>query len=443
MKRLLGLFVLAATVLLFDLAALMLAQSSPTIPPIDVNAGAGQAAKSGAGALIIPQSSMAKGSDAGIRAHTNFLVFMPRGLTPAEAPPFPGYAFETPASLACVYHLVTLVAGCNPNKVTANASGGSKSVAVVDAYDDPWAGPDLSYFSDQFGLPFSPSQLTVVYASGVQPSVDDTGDWELEESLDVEYAHAMAPKAHIYLVEAASNSLGDLLTAVSVGSSEVLCGQSACPSGGSGAGEVTMTWGTDEFSAETALDKYFLGKGVVYFAATGDSPGTIWPSTSPNVVAAGGTTTARGPSSGNLLYEITWADGGGGVSAYEGRPTYQNGISYIVGSGRGVPDVSFDSNPNTGVWVWDSNYFETLGGGWFIVGGTSVATPSLAGIVNSAGHFNASSAAELTSLYANRGNSADFRDITTGPCGPYSGLNAFPGWDLCTGIGSNIGLGGK
>lgn len=443
MKRPQGLFcVLVVVVLVFGLSSFTLAQISPVVPPVGVNTGATRIA-SGVGAVIIPRSSVAKPGDAGARAHTNYEVFMPKGVTPDEAPPFPGYAFETPASLACIYHLVATVAGCNPNTVTANPRGGSRAIAIIDAYDDPWAGPDLAYFSDQFGIPFSPSQLTVVYASGVQPSVDDTGDWELEESLDIEYAHAMAPKAHIYLVEANSNSLGDLLTAVSVGSSEIRCGEASCPSGGNGAGEVSMSWGTGEFAAETSLDSYFLGKGVVYVAATGDSPGTIWPSTSPNVVAAGGTTTARGPSSGNFLAEITWADAGGGLSAYEGRPSYQKAISYIVGSQRGVPDMSFDSNPVTGVWVWDSSNYETQQGGWFIVGGTSVATPSLAGVINVAGHFNASSAAELTLIYSNRSNTSDFRDIATGPCGPYSGDNAFSGWDLCTGIGSSLGLTGK
>jgi kumamolisin len=442
MKRFLAVALFMSGMYLMAFATYTPAQNSPATSAVDVNSGAGHR-RLGAGTVIIPESSQANASDAGIRAHTNFEVFVPQGLTPDEAPPFPGYAFETPASLACVYHLVTPVSGCNPNTVTANPSGGSKAVAIVDAYDDPWAGPDLAYFSDQFGLPFSPDQLTVVYATGTQPPMDDTGGWELEESTDIEYAHAMAPSAHIYLVEAASNSISDLLTAVLVANNEVLCGQANCPSGGSGAGEVSMSWGTDEFAGETSLDSYFLTKGVVYFAATGDAPGTAWPSTSPNVVAAGGTTTARGPSSGNFLYEITWTDGGGGLSPYEGRPAYQNAISYMVGSQRGVPDVSFDSNPDTGVWVWDSNYFDELGGGWFIVGGTSVATQALAGIVNSAGHFSTSSSAELTTVYANRSDAADFRDITVGFCGPYSGDNASSGWDLCTGIGSDIGLSGK
>ncbi|HTZ95606.1 MAG TPA: hypothetical protein VMB18_04355, partial [Terriglobales bacterium] len=115
----------------------------------------------------------------------------------------------------------------------------------------------------------------------------------------------------------------------------------------------------------------------------------------------------------------------------------------IVGTARGVPDVSSDSNPYTGVWVWDSNYFEELGGGWFIVGGTSVATPTLAGIVNRAGSFAASSNAELTKVYANRASTADFHDISAGDCGPYAGYTAVTSWDPCTGVGSDHGYTGK
>jgi kumamolisin len=131
-------------------------------------------------------------------------------------------------------------------------------------------------------------------------------------------------------------------------------------------------------------------------------PISIWPCVSPNVICAGGTTTARNPQTGNFLYELTWGEAGGGLSAYEPRPAYQNTLSTKVGPYRGVPDLSFDSNPDTGAWVWDGNDFEGGAGGWFIVGGTSLASPALAGIVNSAAtlhkSFAVSSSAENTTL---------------------------------------------
>ena len=86
---------------------------------------------------------------------------------------------------------------------------------------------------------------------------------------------------------------------------------------------------------------------------------------------------------------------------------------------------------------------DTNAGGWNIVGGTSVASPSLAGIINSAGSFYASSNAELAAIYGNRSVAADFRDITTGYCGPYAGYSGAVGWDLCTGVGVARGKVGK
>src|SRR5262249_62414333 len=105
-----------------------------------------------------------------------------------------------------------------------------------------------------------------------------------------------------------------------------------------------------------------------------------------------------------------WSGSGGGSSAFESIPSYQAGISGIVGSARGVPDVSSDSDPNTGVSVYDSTRCQGLSG-WLVFGGTSVASPSLAGMVNLAGHFNAGSTAELTQIYSGLGG-ARFRDTT-------------------------------
>jgi len=408
------------------------------------------------GTIIRPQSSIpatANGTTLKTRtANTNIQIYMPLGWKPSEVapprpdayPPYAGYAYETPESIACLYSLVTVVAGCNPNTATNNPSGGAKAIAIVDAYDDPWAGPDLAYFSAQFGLPFNPDQLQVVYQTGTEPPIDISGGWELEESLDIEYAHAMAPNATIYLVEANSNYYSDLLPSVTIASNLVRCGKTTtCPTTATGTGEVSMSWGGGEFASETSYDSYFTTPGVVYFAAAGDGPGTIWPSVSPNVVSAGGTSIRRNPVNGNFISEVTWDEAGGGVSFYEKIPSYQSSISGIVGTKRGVPDLSFDSNPYTGVWIWDSNYVEELGGGWFVVGGTSVASPSLAGIINRAGGFAASSNAELTKIYANKAVAADFNDTLLGWCGPYLGYSAVAGWDPCTGVGSDKGYVGK
>ena len=382
------------------------------------------------GSVVIPSSSLERPSDLGKRAHTNIRMFVPaKGFTnpqiAAGLPPYSGYFYETPASLACVYKLVAVAAGCNPNIVTNHSAGGSKAIAIVDAYDDPNAAADLALFSTQFGLP-APNFQTV-YASGTQPP-NDLG-WELEESLDIEMVHAMAPRAKVYLVEAASNYFSDLFIAVQVASNLVAA---------AGGGEVTVSWGGGEFDGEASYDSSFTTPGVVYFASTGDGAGTIYPSTSPNVVGAGGTTLRRNPATGSFFEEAAWVDGGGGPSPYEVRPSYQNVISGIVGSARGVPDLSAVADPNTGVWVYDSG-----NGGWWIVGGTSASSPILAGIVNKTGSFAPSTNAELTTIYNNMGVVADFRDTADGFCGPYMGYSAVRGWDFCTGVGSPKGTAGK
>ena len=380
------------------------------------------------GKVIVPDSSFERSADIGKFAHTNVQAFLPSAPMVhkmAVGPPYTGFAYETPASLACVYGLVKTVTGCNPNTVSAVPTGGAKTIAIVDAYDAPNAASDLAVFSAQFGLPAANFQ--VVYASGSKPT-HDLG-WEFEESLDVQWAHAMAPNAKIVLVEAASNSFSDLMTAEDMASKLV---------NAAGGGEVSNSWGGSEFSGETSYDSHFVKAGVVFVASAGDYPGTSWPGTSPNVVSAGGTTVRRNPSTGAFESEIPWDSAGGGMSLLEARPSYQSAISSIVGKYRGVPDLSFDSNPETGVWIYDSNI-----GGWTIVGGTSVASPALAGILNSAGSFYTSSNAELTAIYGKLGVAADFNDINTGYCGPYEGYAAATGWDMCTGVGSDKGVAGK
>jgi subtilase family serine protease len=96
-----------------------------------------------------------------------------------------------------------------------------------------------------------------------------------------------------------------------------------------------------------------------------------------------------------------------------------------------VPDISAIADPYTGVYVYNSNQ-----GGWWIVGGTSLATPVLAGIVNRAGHFYQSTLMELKKVYSAAFLSTGYFDITYGFCGPYMGDRPRTGWDFCTGVGS-------
>src|SRR5439155_19529020 len=102
----------------------------------------------------------------------------------------------------------------------------------------------------------------------------------------------------------------------------------------------------------------------------------------------------------------------------------------IVRCSRGVPPVSSDADPGTGVWVFVSTPVagSTAGccgvKGWWIVGGPSVSSPALAGVANSAGHFATSSENELTTLYSNLGNTAHFHDNAVHYCGPFAGFTS-------------------
>jgi kumamolisin len=376
------------------------------------------------GAVVITPTSSFLRAGSG-KAHTNVHLFHPaEGLpTPSPAvsgPPFAGNNNETPASIACIYALVKPVTGCNPHKVFTLPNGGSRVIAVVDAFDAPRATADLAVFSQNFGLPApNAANFQIVYATSAGTSTNtppayDVG-WEMEISLDIQWAHAMAPNAKIILVEAASDNLTDLLAAVT------LAGQLVAAGGG---GQLSNSWGSSEFSTESSYDGAFNAAGVTYFVASGDTPGTSYPAVSPNVVAVGGTTIARSRASGNFQKETAWADGGGGSSQFEGRPAYQSSVAKTVGTARGTPDLSAVADPNSGVWIYDSQ-----GGGWLVVGGTSVATPVVAAITNLQGAFRLSTSAELTNLYA---NPSSYIDIKSGSCGTHK---ATAHWDFCTGVG--------
>jgi len=391
---------------------------------------------------ITPPSSIPGPTDAGERANTNIEVIMGQfsGAAPQTVgPPFAGFFFETPASLACIYRLVNSAFSpdCNPNSPLPNATAGSRAIAIVDAFDDPNAAADLQTFSTQFGLPpITPSNFQVVFAPhgafppgvctgpATKPPTDPSGGWELEESLDIEYAHGMAPGAKIYLVEAQSNSLLDLFCAVSVANSLV---------SSAGGGEISMSWGSGEFSVEKLADPIFTTPGVVYFASTGDSAGTSYPASSPNVVAVGGTSVSRDSVTGKFLGENVWQETGGGPSPFEPVPSYQAGIV----TRRSTPDVVADANPTSGAWVLDS--FNPPPGCqcWYIVGGTSLSSPLWAGIVNASNTFAVSTYAQQLQIYGT--DRTNFTDITLGTCGVYVGYMATQGWDFCSGNGSPKG----
>jgi subtilase family serine protease len=303
------------------------------------------------------------------------------------------------------------------NFPSSPTAGATTTIAVVDAYDDPSAEADLNVFSAQFGLPVCTGAdgcFEKVDQSGSNRYPKADGGWGLEISLDIEWAHAIAPGAHILLVEAASTRLTDLLAAEDYARTH--------------AGYVSNSWGGSEFSGESAYDGHFVQPGVSFFVSAGDSGlPAEYPSSSPNVISVGGTALTFRPSG---AVETGWASSGGGCSVYEPATTAQLNFSQYgqVGCGgrRATPDVALDADPASGVSVYDSTRVGTETG-WFTVGGTSASAPMWAArSAVSRGLVNAET------IY---GGGITFRDITTGN----NGAACLPGFDLVTGRGSWIG----
>jgi subtilase family serine protease len=357
--------------------------------------------------IVIPQSSIPQVG----RLQTNYFIVEPETWNSPQPPP----GTETPGSLACVYELVKGPKGCPVATSTKVPTGGVGAIAIVDAGYYPTAKADLHAFSKYFGIP--DADFTVVYANGKRPPAYQ--EWEVEEALDIEWAHAMAPKAKLFLVESVLCTNKNCNTdptwqAVKVASNLVAQ---------NGGGVISMSWGDAEWPQERDFDHYFTTPGVVYFAASGDSGigVSIHPGASPNVVSVGGTYINR-DGNGNYIDE-EYGGGGGDISPYEPRPSYQDGIKNLVGNFRGYPDVGSD-------FCCAAIYLQ----GWGAVGGTSWSSPTMAGIVNAAGQLKKSTADELNMIYTEYANQkeykAEFYDITQGAS------QCTTGWDLCAGVGS-------
>ncbi len=334
-----------------------------------------------------------------------------------EATPAASTAF-TPAQIKQAY-------GFNQVQFSGVAGDGrGQTIAIVDAYDDPLIASDLSVFDQRFGIA-PPPNFSKVYASGAVPKTD--AGWSVEIALDVEWAHAIAPAANIVLVEARSDNLSDLLTAVNVARN--------LPS----VNVISMSWGGDEFAGKSSNDNVFTTpaghQGITFVAAAGDQgTGAIWPAASPNVLAVGGTSLSL--SSGIYIGEAAWSGSGGGESVYESEPAFQRSVQ--SSGARTLPDVAYDANPNTGFQVYDSVPTSSgTPGGWMVVGGTSAGAPQWAALAAIADQGRAAtgqgSLANMQSLLYQL-PASDFHDVLTGS----DGLSATAGYDLVTGRGSPI-----
>ncbi len=278
----------------------------------------------------------------------------------------------TPAQVTAAYGLNAITFTSSGKTVKGDGSG--ETIALIEAYNDPTIASDLHTFDVAYTLP--DPKLTVESQSGtaVSATAATNSAWTEEESLDVEWAHAIAPGANILVVEANSQSIQDLLAAVDTARNT------------QGVVAVSMSWGFSETLGETSYDSNFTTpaghQGITFIASSGDNgslAGASYPAASPYVLSVGGTTLLLS-NSGAYQSESAWTDSGGGYSKYEPEPSYQAKVQTT--GYKATPDVAFDGDPNTGVQVYvtqTTRYGSQ--GSWMTIGGTSVGSPSWAGII--------------------------------------------------------------
>lgn len=313
--------------------------------------------------------------------------------------------------------------GMTPDEIKAiyqlPKTGGRGTIAIIGAYDDASIESDLAAFSKQFNLPACTSSSGCFEKHKMSTKISANSGWALETTLDVEWAHAIAPDARILLVEATTPSGTNLLKAVDYAA------------GRTGVVAVSMSWGGGEFPEETSLDSHFKSvSGAIFFASSGDNgTGASWPASSPNVIGVGGTSVSLTLSDG-FSRESAWEGSGGGISTYEKEPMFQSDYNIPKANGmRAIPDVSYDADPNSGFPIY-------RGGVWRTVGGTSAGSPQWAAIAS------LGAGVTLPRIYADKaasGGGSYFRDIISGINGTCGYVcTARKHYDYVTGLGSPL-----
>jgi hypothetical protein len=326
----------------------------------------------------------------------------------------------------------------------AGLSGGGRTVAIVDAYNDPNAASDLATYRQAYGL----SACTT--ANGCFKQVNESGatsplpssdyGWAEEESLDVDAVSAACPSCHILLVEASSADNLDLAKAENAAA--------AAP----GVAAISNSYGGSEDSTETSYDSYYDHPGIAITVSSGDSGyGVEYPAASPDVTAVGGTTLTQA-SNARGWTETAWSDAGSGCSAYEPKPSWQTDTGCAK---RTVADVSADADPNSGLGIYDT--YNSCGSssscdslieaglvqgldGWAQVGGTSLSSPLTASVYTLAG--NTASVVAGSYPYSHTGSLFDVTSGSNGSCSGSYLCTAQAGYDGPTGLGTPNGTGG-
>jgi subtilase family serine protease len=343
----------------------------------------------------------------------------------------------------------------------AGITGKGRTIVIVDSYGSPTIQHDLDTYSKQFGMK---SSHVDVMKWGKVPTFDPNDsvqrDWAGETTLDVEMAHAVAPDAHILLVET-----GVAETEGVTGLPEMMSAEKFLIDHNVG-DVITQSFGATEntfpgfdkgnFSSIQNLRYAFKDAekhNVTVLASSGDDGATgdmadgvteypmqvnSWPSADPLVTSIGGTQLHLDDQGNRTAPESTYNDngaGGGGRSNVFARPSYQNGVKNIVGNRRGTPDISMSAAVDGGAWVYSS--YAPIDTGWGVSGGTSEASPLFSGIVALADQVAGHRIGDIhKALYKSLPGTVDVKDGTNNTVAGVTGFTAAKGYDMATGVGT-------
>jgi subtilase family protein len=303
--------------------------------------------------------------------------------------------------------------------------GAGQTIAIVDAYDNPKAEANLSYYRKAFKLPACTTAnkcFRKVDQRGKKKYPEGDPGWGVEIALDLQAASAACPKCKILLVEADDASYENLGTAVNTAVRL-------------GADVVSNSYGGDEYGADAAFGKkYFYHPHTAVVASSGDYGFTTTssPAVFDFVWAVGGTSLKK--KSGKWR-ESAWEGAGSGCSAWTPKPSWQKDANCSM---RTTSDVSAVADPDTGLAVYDT-YGLGEDNGWIVVGGTSLSSPLVAGMIGLAG--NAHDAWKPSYAYKHKKGLKDVVGGSNGYCGGDYLCTGVKGYDGPTGLGSPKGIG--
>ena len=415
----------------------------------------------------------------------------------------------TPTSMQASYNLPPLYA--------ANEAGQGVTIAIIDSFGNPNMASDLGNFNTQMGLPHMCGEPGVTCTAGMptfqhvywngktQVKAPPSGSngagsqtrniWALETSLDVEWAHSIAPQANILLMTTnPAETLGVQGFPAMMNAEQFIVDhhEATVISQSFAAAEETF-WGAQSLQNLRHAFISAANNGVTVLGSSGDGgsannyftpvknprvipfPSVEWPASDPLVTGVGGTYLCTDPITGTgvdtadppancqlpanptAAREVGWIDSGGGFSHGFTKPSYQDTLpagSTPIGDMRGVPDISYQASSRTGVLVYDTAPGDATGGlncpsgnpcsaGWYVVGGTSSSCPQWAGLVAIAdliaggglGQINPT----LYALAAGPNYGTYFYDVTTGNNQANPSIPGYPattGWDPVTGLGT-------